>query len=128
MAHVSSGQSITAALWNALDDRIANLEANALNKGGTVGSGTLTPNFKIGTFSGTTDSNGDITVTHGAGFTPTKIFVQESTLVSTSNAFNSAQVDPATITSTQFKIRCHKVDGTALTSFNGVSGFFIAYA
>ena len=63
--------------------------------------------------SGTTDASGNLTVTHGAGFTPTAVIV---TPKSPASGTIFGQVVAHTFTSTQFTIRCFSQTGTALNA------------
>ena len=83
-----------------LDSRVTTLRTDVDNIHAAAGSGT-------------TDASGNLTVTHGAGFTPTAVIV---TPKSPSSGTIFAQVVAHTFTSTQFTIRCFSQTGTALNA------------
>jgi hypothetical protein len=69
-----------------------------------------------GTFSGSTDASGYVTVTHGAGFTPSVVLV--------TMAGNSFQFSVSNITSTTYKIRVLNSSGGAQLGLDA-SHFFL---
>lgn len=73
------------------------------------------------TLSGTTDTTGYLTVTHGAGFTPTIVLVTPISPISGDSIF--AQVIADSFTDTTFRIRCLGNTGSALNTI-AVTGSF----
>jgi hypothetical protein len=68
----------------------------------------------IGTFSGTTDSGGYLTVTHGAGFTPTHVFAIQT------NPGGGAQtgvMGVLNIGATTFQVRGNSLSVASFTGF-----------
>lgn len=70
--------------------------------------------FKTGTSTLTTDGSGYITVTHGAGFTPSAVMAIGQSPISTSNMPFNVMVD--TITATTFRTRWADNSGSAIAS------------
>lgn len=91
---------------------------------GTITTAKLSTAFwHYATFSGTTDSNGLVTVTHGAAFTPTVVLATpHSPNVVGGDLFSQIVVD--TIGATTFRVRCLDNTGAALQSV-AVTGSFL---
>lgn len=122
MAHVSSGSAATSSEYNAHDDRILNLENSVITTGGAVGSASLGTNVGFGETSGTTSSNGRITVTHNLGWTPTAVIVQ---LRGTGGPYGSYVITP---TSTQFTVQFYSlVNGNPAASSQSVTVDWLAF-
>ena len=75
MAQLTDGRDVDAADWNGQDDRIANLEAQAINTGGTTRTASLDATAGWKEMSGTLSSTGSVTVAHNLGFVP-RVWVQ----------------------------------------------------
>lgn len=91
----------------------------------TIGGKTpwTTGNLFPGTFSGTTDGSGNLVVTHGAGFTPTKVLTQ---LTSPSGGVNQGFPIVTALSSTTFTIRMGTTQG--VTTGLAIAGYFLAIA
>lgn len=77
----------------------------------------------IGTFSGTTNGTGDLTVTHGAGFTPTVVCAQ---IGSPSGGGNIVYTIVTAITATTFTIRAAASAGSNATL--AITGYYMCAA
>jgi hypothetical protein len=74
--------------------------------------------------SATTDSIGDITVTHGLGGTPTSVVATVAD--DTPTIGHLLKVNTHSFTSTTFKIRFHRIDVEAAYGLNGVKAYWFA--
>lgn len=74
------------------------------------GSGTIEGLLAVRATSGTTDGSGDVTISHGLGLTPTKVFAQCQTVTP------FVHMQPHTITSNAFKVRCFDAAGSPITA------------
>lgn len=95
-----------------------NIQANNIPTSGVAGTSTTKASKRLhwGTFSGTTDTNGFLTVTHGAGFTPVMAKVELDTAL-------QHAVD--TKTATTFRVRVVASDGTNIGAPTAIAGSFI---
>jgi hypothetical protein len=73
--------------------------------------------WKRGAVTGTADANGDLTITHGLGVTPTVV------LVSSGNSASSMALAAHTFTSTTFKVRFR--NSTSAAVFAGSGGIVL---
>lgn len=87
---------------------------------------TITPKVlgEGGTFSGTTDTTGHLTVTHGLPFTPSRVLVQPVSPISGANIFAAHIVD--TLTATTFRVRALNHTGAVLNTI-AITGHFQAW-
>lgn len=87
---------------------------------------TITPRVLGGggQFSGTTDTLGDLTVTHGLPFTPSRVLVQPVSPRSGTNIFATHVVD--TLTATTFRVRALNQAGAVLNT-TAITGHFQAW-
>jgi hypothetical protein len=102
----SSGEILTASDLNTLVVQTA-----------PGNSGTL----RWGTFSGTTDASGYLTISHGAGFTPSAVICIKTDTLGNPNWW---QCGTDTYTSTQFRGRFADSGGT-LRASGSVAGSFL---
>jgi len=80
-------------------------------------SGTSQSNLLwSGDVTGTTDASGNLVITHGAGFTPNRVFVQVHDTGNLGSTFGVATVVNGSANSTTFQIHCVGFNGTVRTN------------
>lgn len=123
---VSSGTTtgFQAATFNGLLTAVAGLHVSG---GTTTINGnapwTVGGNLQVGSFSGTTDGSGNLVVTHGLGFTPTKVLTQ---LTSPSGGVNQGFPIVTAVSASTFTIRMGTTQG--VTTGLAIAGFYLAAA
>lgn len=74
-----------------------------------------------GVMAGTTDANGYLIVTHGLGFTPTRVLVTPTAPIAGGNIFGQAIAD--SFTATTFRVRCIGHTGVAFNALAVVASW-----
>ena len=102
-----------------------NVQVNSNTSGGRVVHRTNTSDSRMhwGTYSGTTASDGRLTITHGAGFTPVVVICQPHTPVTGDHIAQGCNVD--NIGATTFRARHWELQGSTNLDTIAVTGHYV---